>query len=298
MTASFDIDALRTAVTGIDHGSFARAAVELGRSQSAVSMQLKKLEQQAGQQLFERKGRGLVPTEAGEALLQYARQILALNDEAARAMGTAIAPETVRLGLPQDFYDDIMPATVHAFAQSHPHANVAVRAGNNHIIYDDVLNGRLDGAIAFFSKASTSKGELLCDLPLLWVAHKDFLPINAGEEVPLVLFNHRCLFRQTAITQLDQAKIRWRAALTTPSLAAVWVALRSHFGIGVRVGHAMPDDILDVSDWPGLPALPNIELRLLRSDNGGSIAQHLCDLLQEQTLAHVKDALAGTSHEA
>ena len=108
MTTSFDIEALRAVLVGVEQGSFARAAVELGRSQSAVSMQLKKLEQQAGTQLFVRKGRGLIPTEAGDALTEYARRIIALNDEAARAVGAAVTPETVRLGLPQDFYDDVM----------------------------------------------------------------------------------------------------------------------------------------------------------------------------------------------
>ena len=87
MTPTFDIDALRAVVAGLDLGSFARAAVQLGRSQSAVSMQLKKLEQQAGTALFVRRGRGLVPTAAGEALAAYARRILALNDEAALVLG-------------------------------------------------------------------------------------------------------------------------------------------------------------------------------------------------------------------
>ena len=79
---AFDIDAMRMVIAGMDLGSFARAAVQLGRSQSAVSMQLKKLEYQAGTQLFTRTGRGLVPTAAGEAFVAYARRIVALNDEA------------------------------------------------------------------------------------------------------------------------------------------------------------------------------------------------------------------------
>lgn len=284
MKTSFDIEALRAAVSGVEQGSFARAAVELGRSQSAVSMQLKKLEHQAGVRLFIRKGRGLVPTEAGEALLGYARQIITLNDEAARALGAAVAPETVRLGLPQDFYDDVMPATVNQFKNRHPDVHVTVHAGNNHVIYEDVLAGRLDGAIAFFPKDSHTKGELLCELPLLWIAHEEFQEPD-GTEIPLVLFNHRCLFRQTALGMLDKSNLRWRAALTTPSLSAVWSALRSKFGIGVRVGHAVPDDIVDVGDWACLPSLPAIELRLLGSDSAKPIAQHMLEVLRAQTLA-------------
>lgn len=283
MIPNFDILALRAAVYGVDHGSFARAAAELGRTQSAISMQLKKLEQQAGTQLFERKGRGLVPTEAGEALLSYARRIIALNDEASRTLGVAVAPETVRLGLPQDFYDDVMPATVNSFKAQHRDIHVSVQAGNNHRIYEDVMNGRIDGAIAFFPKDSTSKGELICELPLLWLAHEGFPELKPKDQLPLVLFNHHCLFRQTALARLDRLKRPWRAALTTPSLAAVWSALRSRFGIGVRVGHAVPEDIVNVSGWSCLPALPAVELRLLRSENASPLAESMLDILRAKT---------------
>ena len=108
MRTTFDIAALRMIVAGAELGSFARAAARLGRSQSAVSMQLKKLEEQTGKALFRRSGRGLVPTEAGDALLAYARRIIALNDEAAASLG-AIPAATVRLGLPQDFAEDVLP---------------------------------------------------------------------------------------------------------------------------------------------------------------------------------------------
>ncbi|NGX97741.1 MAG: LysR family transcriptional regulator, partial [Candidatus Afipia apatlaquensis] len=103
------MDALRTMVLGLELGSFARAASQLGRSQSAISMQLKKLEEQAGQSLFRRNGRGLVPTEAGDSLLMYARRIIALNDEAAASVGATTAAASVRMGLPQDFFEDVMP---------------------------------------------------------------------------------------------------------------------------------------------------------------------------------------------
>lgn len=284
MTTNFDIDALRAVVFGIEQGSFARAAVELGRSQSAVSMQLKKLEQQAGVQLFVRKGRGLVPTEAGEAFTEYARRIIALNDEAARAIGAPVAPETVRLGMPQDFYDDVMPATMNAFADAHPDVHVTVRAGNNDKLYDEIEAGRLDSAIAFFPKNSGAKGELLCELPLLWLAHRKFVELAEGELVPLVLFNHPCLFRQLALAALDRAGRRWRAVMTTPSLAAVWAALQSGFGVGVRVERRVPRNVISVGHWPVLPDLPPVELRLIGSQAASPAAREMMDILRDTTL--------------
>lgn len=281
---NFDMDALRAMVVGVDQGSFARAAVELGRSQSAVSMQLKKLEQLSGVQLFVRKGRGLIPTEAGEAFVQYARRIIALNDEAARVINANVAAETVRLGLPQDFYDDVMPVTVNAFSKSSPNIQIAVRAGNNHILHDEIEAGRLDAAIAFFPKNSSPKGELLCEIPLHWLAHKDYARSVRDQDLPLVLFNHPCLFRQLAIASLDRTSRPWRAVLTTPSLAAVWSALRSNFGIGVRIAHALPEDIAVVRNELNLPKLPPVELRLLKSSSASPAAMNMTEVLRDSTL--------------
>ena len=284
MMTNFDIDALRAVVFGIEHGSFSRAAVELGRSQSAVSMQLKKLEQQAGVQLFTRKGRGLVLTEAGESFADYARQIIALNDDAARAMGAAVAPQTVRLGLPQDFYDDVMPATLNAFSDAHPEVHVAVRAGNNDLLYGELEAGRLDCAIAFFPRGSSTKGELLCELPLHWLAHQEFAELSPDQVAPLVLFNHPCLFRQLALAALEKAGRRWRAIMTTPSLAAVWAALQSGFGVGVRVERRVPDNVVSVGHWAALPDLPPVELRLIGAESASPPAEDMIGILRQTTL--------------
>src|SRR5262252_7741571 len=165
MRPTFDMDALRTMVVGTELGSFARAASQLGRSQSAVSMQLKKLEQQAGRPLFRRKGRGLVPTEAGDALLAYARRIVALNDEAAASLGSTVEAASVRIGLPQDFFDDVMPDAITRFSRQRPGVHVDVRAGRNFALEEDVRAGRLDLAIAFFAPGSDGAGALVAALP-------------------------------------------------------------------------------------------------------------------------------------
>ncbi|MBN8292065.1 LysR family transcriptional regulator [Rhodobacter sp. NTK016B] len=289
---SFDMDALRTIVVGTDLGSFARAAVQLGRSQSAVSMQLKKLEHQAGAPLFLRKGRGLVPTEAGEALIAYARRIIALNDEAAQQLGAASPAATVRLGLPQDFFDDVMPATLTQFTRENDDVHVDIRAGDNHRLADEVRAGRLDAAIAFFRPGSAAEGETLCELPMRWFAHRDRAGRSWPQPLPLVLFDHPCLFRQATLAALDQSRIRWRAALTTPSLPAIWGALRSGLGIAVRTDHGKPEDIVALTDHPNLPALPNIEVRLLRAPDLSRIAERLADTLRAETLTHVAPGAA------
>jgi DNA-binding transcriptional LysR family regulator len=263
MRPTFDMDALRTMVAGTDLGSFARAASQLGRSQSAVSMQLKKLEEQAGQPLFRRNGRGLAPTEAGEALLGYARRIIALNDEAAASLDAPIATASVRLGLPQDLFDDVMPDVMTRFSRRRSGVHVEVRAGRNYALEEEVHAGRLDVAVAFFPAGSDTHGTLLATLPMAWLGAKALAKLSADEPVPLVVFDHPCLFRQTALQALEGKARRWRLSVTTPSLPGVWAALRSGYGISVRPAHPVPSGLRDVGTELCLPKLPAIELRMV-----------------------------------
>ncbi|QOZ32809.1 LysR substrate-binding domain-containing protein [Bradyrhizobium sp. CCBAU 53421] len=267
MKPTFDIDALRTIVAGTEFGSFARAAVQLGRSQSAVSMQLKRLEEQAGRPLFQRSGRGLVPTEAGDALLVYARRIIELHDEAAAALGATVAAASVRLGLPQDFFEDVMPDAITRFSRQWPGVHVEVRAGRNYALEDEVNAGHLDMALAFFRPGRSRAGTLLRSLPLFWFAGRKLAKSDPPAGVPLVLFDHPCLFRQAALHALDSKGLPWRLSLTTPSLPGVWGALRFGHGVTVRTSHRVPTGIRNVGAEFRLPRLPAIELRMIaRSD--------------------------------
>jgi DNA-binding transcriptional LysR family regulator len=281
MRPTFDMDALRTMVVGTELGSFARAASQLGRSQSAVSMQLKKLEEQAGQALFRRNGRGLVPTEAGDALLAYARRIIALNDEAASSLGAPIATASVRMGLPQDLFDDVMPEAITRFSRLRPGVHVEVRAGRNYGLEEEVRAGRLDVAVAFFPAGSDKHGTLLVALPMSWLGTKGLPKPSDEEPAPLVVFDHPCLFRQTALQALERRGRRWRLSLTTPSLPGVWAALRSGYGISVLPAHPVPSGLRDVGSELGLPKLPLIELRMITAGELSPAASDLRDILRD-----------------
>ena len=279
MRPTFDMDALRTMVVGTELKSFARAASQLGRSQSAVSMQLKKLEQQAGRPLFRRDGRGLVPTEAGDALLAYARRIIALNDEAAASLGATAVAASVRMGLPQDFFEDVMPDAILRFSRQRPGVHVEVRAGRNYALEEEVRGGQLDVAVAFFQPGSDAHGTRLASLPLLWLGGKGLAEPSTDDPIPLVLFDHPCLFRQTALQTLERKRRRWRLSLTTPSLPGLWAALRSGHGISIRTAHRVPTGIRDVGPKFRLPKLPPIELRMLAASELSPAASELRDIL-------------------
>ena len=146
---NLDTNALRSFVRGFELDSFTRAAAAVGRSQSALSSQLRKLEVQVGEPLVRRSGRKLSLTPAGEALLRYATQILKLNDEALHTIGASHVAQTVSLGIPPDFAESWLTGVLGAYAQSHPDVQVVVQADRSNKIMERVETGQLDLAITW-----------------------------------------------------------------------------------------------------------------------------------------------------
>jgi len=145
--ANLDMDVLRTLAVAMDLGGFGKAAERLGRSQSAVSLQMRRLEERVGRPLFRREGRGLGLTDAGDVVLGYARQILELNDQAvAAARGIAIGG-SVRFGVPQDFGDSWLPSVLARFSRAHPSVLIEARVDRANKLVDRIAEGGLDLAL-------------------------------------------------------------------------------------------------------------------------------------------------------
>jgi DNA-binding transcriptional LysR family regulator len=284
---NFDMDALRTLVVGVELGGFTHAAARLHRSASAVSMQLRKLESQAGQRLFMRRGRGLALTEAGDVLLQYARRVLMLNDELGAALGAVDTRCAVRVGIPQDFADLYLQALLARFAELRPRAQLEVRAGRNFELAAQVASGKLDVAVAFArpgGSAGAGSGERIATIPAVWLGCPEALRrLGTQSTVPLALFDGPCLFRDLAIESLSHAGLAWRLAMTTPSLASLWCATRAGLGVTVRTALAMPEHLCVMT---GAPALSAIDVVLYRAPQAGSDAQLLAELLRDIVAKH------------
>jgi len=279
-----DLDVLRTFVTGVDLGSFAKAADRLGRSTSAVSAQLKKLEEQAGSAVLRKAGRGMVPTPAGEVLLGYARRLLDLNDEAANAVRGADLEGEVRLGVQEDFGETLLPTVLGGFARAHPRVQVQARLARNAELIAQVERGALDLALAWDGGEATTHARRVARLPMQWIARAGTV-LAADEPVPLAVLEAPCLMRQTATAALDKARRPWRIAFTSPSLAGIWAAVDAGLGITVRTTAGLPERLATL---PGLPHLPVIGLSLHRSqaDPSGPV-KRLEGLLQ----AHLRVSL-------
>lgn len=265
---NFDLDALRSFAVGMELGSFAKAADRLGRSPSAVSAQLKKLEDQASIALLRKSGRGMALTDAGEVLLGYARRMLELNDEAAKAVGATGLEGSVRLGLQEDFGEHLLPDVLGRFARSHPGVRIEAKVARNAELVSDMIGGRLDLALTWHGAQVTPYIEEVGHYQLEWIGPTDTglaLWKNQSGPLPLVTFDAPCLMRTIATEVLDRAGIPWRFAFTSHSLGAVWAAVAAGLGVTVRTTFGLRHNlrILPAAEY-GLPALPKIGLVLHR----------------------------------
>jgi DNA-binding transcriptional LysR family regulator len=265
LLANLDMDVLRTLAVAMDVGGFAKAAERLGRSQSAVSLQMRRLEDRVGRPLFQRNGRLLGLTEAGEVVLGYARRILALNDEAvAAARGIAIEG-SVRFGVPQDFGDSWLPGVLTRFGRAHPQVHIEARVDRSGILVERVIHGGLDLALAWGCGPRAPDAAVVARLPMAWIGPNGYGRVR-NDTVPLAVFEAPCVFRQPGIEALDDAGLKWRIPFTSPSLAGLWAAAEAGLGVTVRTPFGVPAgcDILDAAS--GLPKLPDAELRLHVAD--------------------------------
>jgi len=289
---TFDLDVIRSFVTGVELGSFAKAAERLGRSTSAVSAQLKRLEDQMDAPLLKKSGRGLALTESGEIMLAYGRRLLELNDEAATAMQGAHLAGRVRLGLQEDFGESVLPEVLGLFRRAHPRLQFEVVLARNTALMDAMRGGRLDMALAWETEGNPIRGEHLTTLPMRWIVARDVPLPDASEPTPLVVLDAPCLMRAAAIDALDYANRPWRIAFTSPSLAGTWAAVKAGWGLSVRTPLGLPPGLqaLDAGTH-GLPALPTLGLALY---SGGAeknpAADRLAALIKER-LGHVLGAL-------
>ncbi|MCJ2061437.1 LysR substrate-binding domain-containing protein [Methylobacterium sp. J-088] len=282
---NLDMDVLRTFVTGFELGSFARAAERLGRSQSAVSTQLRKLEEQVGQPLVQKAGRGLALTAAGESMLGYAKRLLDLNDEAVdRLRGTELEG-WARLGLAQDFAEGWLPAVLKRFARAYPRVRIEVQVGLGAQLVEATLKGDLDIALVWGDGGDAPHARRVAALPIHWIGEPDWpgLASLGREPIPFAAFAPPCTFRSAAVAALDGGGLPWRLVFTSPSLSGLWAAAEGGLGITARTTVSLPKTlrVLDPAAT-GLPALPDAPLSLHQAEAEPSPAvARLTDILLE-----------------
>ncbi len=249
---------LRAFIAVTDAGGFTRAGIKLNRTQSAISMQVRRLEELLGTKLIEDRKKATL-TAAGERIVEHARRVLALNDEmVGRAKGADIAGR-VRIGTPDDYVSFFLPTILRRLSITHPLVEVEVRCNMSTDLMPAVDRGILD--LAIISRAmGTDDGISLRREPLIWAATDEALARR--RPLPLALFSPGCRFREATLSSLDAAGIPYRVAYESPSIASIGAAVCEGLAITAMVRLSLMPSMKVLDGIHGLPPLPDVEIAL------------------------------------
>lgn len=276
MTHSLDMDGMRAFVAVVEAMSFSRAAERVGRSQSAVSLQLARLERMLGKTLVRRRqGRVDGLTDDGLSLLPYARRMVDLNDSAWRVMAAPAVSGRVRLGVPADFMDAHFPEMLGRFLRAYPGIALEVMSDTSARLRERAAAGALDVAFFKCEPRDTAGATVVARQQVVWAGNRVARPDN-GDELALVLFPEGCAYRRAALDALAAAGRSWRVAYASPGAGSVRAAILAGLGIGALPLTALDDDLVDIGDC-GLPDLAAIDLAMAFSPAAGDAARVLAD---------------------
>ncbi len=287
MNRSLSIELLRTFVTVVETEGFTQAGARLHRSQAAISIQVRRLEELLDRRLFvRRQGRLIGLTESGEVLLSYAREMLRVNDEAVFAVSTSGLEGSVRLGTPEDFASNYLPLVLARFAEAHPRVRLEVRCDLSLNLLTALRHGQLDIALVRRDPQIGSEGGLYQE-PLVWVRSRMFSPSSA-DPLPLALFPEGCSYRSHAIGALEAQGRSWRATYVSPSLTGIQAAVLGGLGVSALPQSALLPGLQALDQEDGFPPLPEIELAIEISPQGLSeVGASLIEYIEERVDAGV-----------
>ncbi|HEU0204956.1 MAG TPA: LysR substrate-binding domain-containing protein [Burkholderiaceae bacterium] len=281
-----DLELLRSFVAVADRETFARAAEQVHRTQSAVTQQMARLEEQLGVSLFRKVGRSKRLTEHGVRLLEYARRLLALNDEAIESLAAPDLRGPLRIGSIYDATEFLLPPLLARFSQLYPNLQIEVHTDRTAHLMQDLKRGEIEIALVGRPQGDPDPAHPSVRLrtsPLVWIAGTDYVH-QRSQPVPLVLPDEPSSYRATALAALNAHDISWRIRHVSTSLAfsTLRAALRAGLGVTVRVIEMLTPELRVLTEAEGLPRLPNMCLDLyLRDENVSAPAIRLFESMGE-----------------
>ncbi|MEP3279049.1 MAG: LysR substrate-binding domain-containing protein [Stappiaceae bacterium] len=265
MPGLLDLDQLRTFIAISDSGGFTAASEAVHKTQSAVSMQMRRLEERIGKPVFERQGRVSRLTEDGERLLTFARRLMAMNDETLAAFDDTELAGQVRLGTPDDYADRFLPEILARFSRSNPRAEILVSCAPTPLLVENIRRNELDVAIVTHVRdKSREREEVVRREPLLWVSSARHCAFRQTP-LPLALGKPTCDWRKAALAALKAQDRECNVILASWSSAAVSAAVTAGLAISVLPESALRPGMRVLSENDGFPRLPDCEIALLRS---------------------------------
>lgn len=259
MIRNLDLTSLRSFVAIVDAGGVTRAAGFLNLTQSAVSMQIKRLEEMLGCDLLDRSGRKVGLTVEGEQLLGYARKMLALNDEAFHRLTTDVHEGEIILGVPHDIVYPAIPQVLRRFAKDYPKMKISLISSFTRVLKAQFARGECD-VILTTEVGVDAGGETIAELPLVWVGAPQG---TAWKSRPLRLaYEHNCIFRQGVQAALDRAGIPWEMAVESDSTRTVEASVSADLAVHTVLAGSEPPYVERISHGGALPDLATMKVNL------------------------------------
>ncbi|CAD7849854.1 MAG: Transcriptional regulator, LysR family [Olavius algarvensis Delta 4 endosymbiont] len=277
------IDYLRTFIAVADTGGFTSAGQQINRSQSAVSMQIKRLEDETGKVLFDRVGKSVGLTPEGNLLINFARRIVKEHDAAVAAISGPGLQGRIRFGSPEHYTVGVLPGLLARFAASYPDVRVEMRCENSDRIKAAIDQGTLD--IGLCTQISEG-GEAIYHDPVVWVTDPGYLAAGQAA-LPLAVFEEDCIFRSWAVEALEKAGLRYQIVYVSRSISGLLDAVRAGLAVAPIVKSNVPADLKIAGPEKGLPTLPvsNVVLHMAPkpvSEPIACFAEHLRSSFREK----------------
>jgi len=280
----FNIDTLllRSFIAIAETGSFSRAAEIVGRSQSAVSLQIKKLEDGLKCKLFNRRNRDIALTDQGEIFLGYARRLIELQCEAFSRLNEPDVQGEITFGVPEDFATHYLSDILASFAKHHPHVQLHVTCDLTLNLMQGFQKGDLEIVLVKRDPESVKGGTKVWREPLIWAAAQHY---HMKDPIPLILSPQPCIYRARALSALDRMRKPWQIAYTSPSLAGTIAAVKAGLGVTVLPANMVPQGLVPLRGSFKLPPLADSEIAVFKQERlspaGKILATHITKSLEQ-----------------
>ncbi|CAM5344005.1 LysR substrate-binding domain-containing protein [Mesorhizobium sp. UC74_2] len=262
MALPLDLDLLKTFVAIAESGSFSNAAPRVGRSQSAVSMQMQRLEQTIGKPLLIRTPRAVTPNAAGEEFLVYARRLLKLSDEALASVTRPEEAGSVRLGVPDDYAAYLLPPVLSRFSAAHPLVTVELVCEQSTALVKTLEEGRLD--LAIITRLPDQALEVLRLERCVWVASPNHVAWEK-DPLPVALFEPGCAARVNMLQVLSSIDRTFHCTYSSASLLGLVAVVQAGLAVAGLAQLSVPPSLRIIGENEGLPPLPDLEVGIMRN---------------------------------
>lgn len=277
MMKQLSLDNLRTFVGVIEQGGYAKAGEWLGRSQPAISLQIKKLEEQLGKKLFTKSGQRHLPSSDGNWLYLKAKEILELNDSIFRSLDPTPLRGRLRLGIPNEFASTLLPGLIGEFSKRYPDVSLEVTSALSRELLHPTRRNDFDMILALVNPEQATDGDIVLEDEVVWVGDPAHPLTN--QSIALVLAPDGCIYRSRVINHLKQQTKAWKISYTNADLSGLVAAIQQGLGITALARSSMPAN-LTVLRHPNLPPLGGINVCLfMQSTQHPVVSRTLADFI-------------------